>query len=61
MKQFGRRYQLALGNQSDGLLIDALRVSFDICKTIDAKPNPAQISIWNLNRTHLNQLLSNLT
>ncbi len=58
MKQFGRRYQLALGNQRDGLLIDALRVSFDICKTIDAKPNPAQICIWNLNRTHLNQLLS---
>lgn len=58
MKQFGRRYQLAIGNQRDGLLIDALRVSFDICKTIDAKPNPAQICIWNLNRTHLNQLLS---
>ncbi|BBE08572.1 hypothetical protein MCB1EB_0411 [Mycoavidus cysteinexigens] len=58
MKQFGRRYQLALGNPHDGLFIDALRVSFDLCKTIDAKPNPAQICIWNLNRTHLNQLLS---
>ncbi|MCX8566828.1 MAG: hypothetical protein ON057_001555 [Glomeribacter sp. 1016415] len=58
MKQFGRRYQLALGNLHDGLFIDALRVSFDLCKTIDAKPNPAQLCIWNLNRTHLNQLLS---
>ncbi|MCX8566771.1 MAG: hypothetical protein ON057_001498 [Glomeribacter sp. 1016415] len=58
MKQFGRRYQLALSNPNDGVLIDALRVSFDITKTIDAKPNPAQLCIWNLNRTHLNQLLS---
>jgi len=58
MKQFGRRYQLALGHSQDGLLINALRVAFEITKTIDAKPNPAQICLWNLSRTHQNQLLS---
>lgn len=58
MKQFGRQLQLELSSDSETLVINNLRVAFDIDKTINEKPNPATINIWNLNRTHINQLLS---
>lgn len=57
MKQFGRRYRLDVGNAHEGVSIEHLRVAFDISKTIDSTPNPAKIQIWNLNRSHMNQLL----
>lgn len=58
MKQFGRQWQLSLSNDSETLIIDRLRVAFEIDKTINEKPNPASFQIWNLNRDHINQLLS---
>lgn len=58
MKQFGRQWQVAISNDSETLIIDSLRVAFEIDKTINDKPNPATFQIWNLNRNHINQLLS---
>lgn len=58
MKQFGRRWNLSISNNQETLDIDKLRIAFEIDKTINEKPNPAKIQIWNLNRTHINQLLS---
>lgn len=58
MKQFGRQWKVELSNENETLIIEQLRVSFEIDKTINEKPNPAKISIWNLNRTHINQALS---
>lgn len=58
MKQFGRRWRLQIGSKTDGVEIDSLRVAFDITKSIDAKPNPGKIDIWNLNREHMNRILS---
>ncbi|MFD0965257.1 phage protein [Seminibacterium arietis] len=58
MKQFGRQWKVELSNDNETLIIEQLRVSFEINKTINEKPNPAKISIWNLNRTHINQALS---
>lgn len=58
MKQFGRQWKLDLISDSETLSITQLRVAFSIDKTISEKPNPAQIQIWNLNRNHINQLLS---
>ncbi|HDR1819357.1 TPA: hypothetical protein QB605_001797 [Pasteurella multocida] len=58
MKQFGRQWKVELSNDNETLIIEQLRVSFEIDKTINEKPNPAKISIWNLNRTHINQALS---
>ncbi|MCK3654215.1 hypothetical protein A4G19_15885 [Pasteurellaceae bacterium Macca] len=58
MKQFGRQLRLTLSGKGQSLIIDNLRVAFEIEKTINEKPNPASIHIWNLNRNHLNQLLS---
>lgn len=58
MKQFGRRWRLQIGSNTDGIEIEALRVAFDVTKSIDAKPNPGKIDIWNLNREHMNRILS---
>lgn len=58
MRQFGRQFQLDIIGKSDTLAINNLRISFDIDKTINEKPNPATIRVWNLNRSHLNQILS---
>lgn len=56
--QFGRQWQLDIIGESETLVINALRVAFTIDKTINEKPNPATISVWNLNRNHLNRILS---
>ena len=58
MRQFGRQFQLDIIGKTETLKINNLRVSFDIDKTINEKPNPATIRVWNLNRSHLNQILS---
>lgn len=57
-RQFGRQWQLDIIGESETLVINALRVAFTIDKTINEKPNPATISVWNLNRNHLNRILS---
>lgn len=58
MKQFGRQWKLDISNDSETLSIEQLRVAFEIDKTINEKPNPAKIQVWNLNRNHINQILS---
>ena len=58
MKQFGRQWKLDITNDQETLSIEQLRVAFEIDKTINEKPNPAKIQVWNLNRDHINQLLS---
>ena len=58
MKQFGRQWKLDISNEQETLSITQLRVAFEIDKTINEKPNPAKIQVWNLNRNHINKLLS---
>lgn len=58
MRQFGRQWKLDISNDQETLSITQLRVAFEIDKTINEKPNPAKIQVWNLNRDHINQLLS---
>lgn len=58
MRQFGRRFKLQIGSRADGIEIEALRVAFEVTKSIDAKPNPAKIDIWNLTREHMGRILS---
>lgn len=57
-RQFGRQWQLDIIGDSETIVINNLRVAFTIDKTINEKPNPATISVWNLNRNHLNRILS---
>lgn len=59
MKQYGRRWQVELINDEGALIVDKLRVGFEVDKTISEKPNPAIVRIWNLNRDNINKLLSN--
>ncbi|KUZ98085.1 hypothetical protein WI40_13855 [Burkholderia ubonensis] len=56
--QFGRRWRLDLGNRTESLSIDNLRVTFDITKSLDEKPNPGTITVYNLTRDHMNRVLS---
>lgn len=58
MRQFGRRFRLEIGSKTEGIAIDALRVAFEITKSIDAKPNPGKIDVWNLSRQNMNRILS---
>ncbi|MDN7464190.1 phage protein [Burkholderia gladioli] len=56
--QFGRRWRLEIGNRSESIAIETLRIKFEIVKSLDEKPNPAKLSIYNLNRDHMNLLVS---
>lgn len=58
MTQYIRRYLLQVGNKTEGIEIDALKVTFEIEKTIDNKPNPGKIVIWNLSKENQNRILS---
>ena len=54
MRQFGRMLQLKIGNQNESIIIDHLRVTFSIKKTLSSNPNAAEISIYNLNDSNRN-------
>ena len=56
MKQFGRQIKLFIGNEKESIECSQLRISFDISKTITSEPNPAKISIYNLNESHRNAI-----
>lgn len=54
MKQFGRVIQLKIGNSSESVIYENLRITFDITKTITSEPNASEISIYNLNQANRN-------
>ena len=54
MRQFSRMLQLKIGNQNESIIIDHLRVTFSIKKTLTSDPNVAEISIYNLNDSNRN-------
>jgi hypothetical protein len=58
MRQFGRQLKLNIGNAKESIEITNLRVTFEISKTIDSKPNPASIRVYNLNQSHRNLITS---
>lgn len=58
MKQFGRQLRLRLGNAQESIEITQLRVTFEVSKTLRAEPNPAKISVYNLNMSHINALVA---
>lgn len=47
-RQWKRRAQVVVGKAGAGLLIEALRIEFEVVKTIDPSPNTATIKIFNL-------------
>jgi hypothetical protein len=51
-RQYLRKAQLVVGKQGQGLLIEFLRIAFEVEKTSDGNPNTASIQVYNLNETN---------
>jgi hypothetical protein len=47
-RQWGRVAQVLIGKGGTGLLVENLRITFEVTKTVDATPNAAVIKIYNL-------------
>lgn len=58
MKLYKRAYQLLIGNDKESMVVEGLRVSFDITKTISQDPNPATFTIINLSPQNRNLITS---
>ncbi|OCG02272.1 phage protein [Gilliamella sp. wkB112] len=58
MRQFGRVLELKIGNRKESIVINNLRVTFSIKKTLTSEPNTAEISIYNLNDSNRNLITS---
>lgn len=58
MKQFGRQWSLSIYSEKEAILVDQLKISFDITKSTDSTPNPATIKVWNMTRAHIEQALN---
>lgn len=48
VRQWKRKVQLVIGKAGTGLMIENLRVQFEVAKTIEAAPNVAVIKVFNL-------------
>ena len=57
MKQFKRSWSLKLYSKNDVIVINNLRVGFDVAKGIDKKPNVAKINVWNLSLDNIERAL----
>lgn len=58
MRQFGRVLELKIGNRKESIVINNLRVTFSIKKTLSSEPNTAEISVYNLNASNRNLITS---
>lgn len=47
-RQWIRRAQVIIGKAGRGLLVEELRIVFEVTKTVDSAPNTATIKIYNL-------------
>lgn len=50
--QWLRKIQVVVGSGGSGMLVEDLRISFEITKTVDSTPNVAQVKIYNLSPDH---------
>ncbi len=55
-RQWKRAAQVVLGKSGTGLLIERLRMSFEVTKSADKTPNEATIKIYNLTQAHEAQI-----
>ena len=58
MRQFGRVLELKIGNRKESIVINNLRVTFSIKKTLTSEPNTGEISVYNLNDSNRNLITS---
>ncbi|HHQ2810674.1 TPA: phage protein [Pseudomonas aeruginosa] len=57
MRLYGRRYRLELSKVDEYLVVEKLRIAFELTKSADSAPNEIKVSIWNLSRERIDQLL----
>jgi len=48
VRQWKRKVQVVIGKKGTGLLVENLRVQFEVAKTVESAPNVAVIKIYNL-------------
>lgn len=48
VRQWKRKVQVVIGKKGTGLLVENLRVHFEVAKTVESAPNVAVIKIYNL-------------
>lgn len=48
VRQWKRKVQLVIGKAGTGLMVENLRIQFEVVKTIEAAPNVAVIKVYNL-------------
>jgi len=58
VRQFGRVLELKIGNRKESIVINNLRVTFSIKKTLTSEPNTGEISVYNLNDSNRNLITS---
>lgn len=58
MHQFGRVLAVKIGNRKESIVINNLRVTFSIKKTLASEPNTGEISVYNLNENNRNLITS---
>lgn len=58
MRQFGRVLAVKIGNRKESIVINNLRVTFSIKKTLASEPNTGEISVYNLNENNRNLITS---
>lgn len=61
MSQFIRKCELKLGNNSNGVLLNNLRIVFTIKKSDAQSPNEAEIKVYNLNDETIHKAKSEYT
>jgi hypothetical protein len=51
-RQWKRNVEVLVGSQDEGIVVNQLRILFDITKTVDEIPNSVVVKIYNLNPTN---------
>lgn len=57
MMEFGRQYVLQIGEDDDAIIINNLRIAFSFSHTHDKTSNTGTITIYNLSRNTVNNIL----
>lgn len=60
-RQYKREAQVIFGKNGTGLLVENLRIQYEVVKDIQPSPNTANIKIFNLNDQHMAQVRNEFT
>lgn len=61
MQQYQRKIEILIGDKTTGLLVQDLKIQFEVNKGLDKEPNKAVVKIYNLPRNELKALEAKFT